>query len=142
VIHFNRGLHDIKVGDSGKCWVSPEDYETNLRRLVEQLKATGTTLIWATTTPVPSRVEGIQRRNASVIAYNALAKKVMDEKGIAVDDLYSLALPQLATIQLPANVHYTPSGLSGPCQISGCEHREGFVEAMNCSKQEKDVQTN
>lgn len=110
VIHFNWGLHDIKVGPSGKCWVSPEDYETNLRRLVEQLKATGARLIWATTTPVPGRVKGITRRSADVIAYNALAKKVMDENGIAVDDLYSLALPQLATIQLPANVHYTPEG--------------------------------
>ena len=31
----------------------------------------------------------------------------MDEQKVAVDDLYSFALPQLAQIQRPENVHFT-----------------------------------
>lgn len=34
----------------------------------------------------------------------------MDENGVAIDDLYTFALPQLAKIQLSANVHFTPEG--------------------------------
>ena len=50
------------------------------------------------------------RHNADVLAYNAAAKKIMDEQGIAIDDLYAFALPQLAKIQLPNNVHFSAEG--------------------------------
>ena len=45
-----------------------------------------------------------------VQAYNAVARKIMDEQKVAVDDLYSFALPQLAKIQQPVNVHFTAEG--------------------------------
>ena len=34
----------------------------------------------------------------------------MQKHGVAIDDLYSFALPRLAEIQLPANVHFKPEG--------------------------------
>ncbi len=109
VIHFNWGLHDLKFMADGKRQVDTEPYEKNLRELVRQLKATGAKLIWAATTPVP---EGVTppRKNEDVLTYNAIAQKIMAENKIAVDDLYSFALPQLAEIQQPANVHFTPQG--------------------------------
>ena len=45
-----------------------------------------------------------------MLAYNAAAKKVADEHGLAIDDLYSFALPQLEKIQIPNNVHFTADG--------------------------------
>ena len=45
-----------------------------------------------------------------MVAYNAVAKKIMDENGIAIDDLYAFALPRLKEIQQPVNVHFTPAG--------------------------------
>ena len=42
--------------------------------------------------------------------YNAVAKKIMDENNIPIDDLYTFALPRLSEIQRPANVHFTPEG--------------------------------
>ncbi|MCX6906429.1 MAG: SGNH/GDSL hydrolase family protein [Verrucomicrobia bacterium] len=110
VIHFNWGLHDLKFMDTGKQQVSLEDYEKNLRELVKQLKATGAKLIWCATTPVPDAEMKPPRKNADVLAYNAVAKKIMAENGIAMDDLYAFALPQLPTIQRPANVHFTEDG--------------------------------
>lgn len=110
VIHFNWGLHDLKYMPDNTRQVSPEDYEKNLRSLVATLKATGAKLIWCSTTPVVEGTANPVRKNEDVLAYNAIAKRVMDENGIAIDDLYAFALPQLSTIQLPKNVHYNSAG--------------------------------
>ena len=110
VIHFNWGLHDLKFMDDGKHQVSLADYEKNLRELVKQLQATGAKLIWCSTTPVPDAKLNPPRLNADVLAFNAAAKKVMDDNQVAMDDLYAHAAPELAKIQLPANVHYSKTG--------------------------------
>jgi acyl-CoA thioesterase-1 len=110
VIHFNFGLHDLKIVEDGTRQVPIEQYERNLRELVSRMRQTGAKLIFASTTPVPDAKVNPARVNADVIAYNKVAAKVMRESGIRTDDLYSLALPNLATMQIPANVHYTPAG--------------------------------
>jgi acyl-CoA thioesterase-1 len=107
VIHFNWGLHDLKLID-GKHQVSLADYDKNLRELVQQLKVTKATLIWCSTTPVPDGT-GIRHRGDE-LKYNAVAEKIMTENDIAIDDLFEFARPQLDKIQLPANVHFSPSG--------------------------------
>lgn len=109
VIHFNFGLHDLKIMDDGKHQVPLDQYEKNLRQLVERMKQTKAKLIWCSTTPVPE-TSSPPRHNADVLAYNDVAKKIADEAGIATDDLYAFALPQLAKIQLPNNVHFSPAG--------------------------------
>ncbi|MBI4893423.1 MAG: SGNH/GDSL hydrolase family protein [Acidobacteria bacterium] len=53
VIHFNFGLHDLKVMDDGKRQVELDQYEANLRKIAARLKETGAKVIFATTTPVP-----------------------------------------------------------------------------------------
>jgi len=128
VIHFNFGLHDIHTAPTGPREVPINDYEQNLRQLVKELRATGAKLIWASTTPVP---EGLTvRHEADVVAYNAVAKKIMDENHIPIDDLHAFVkswgekradwqLPhnvhkswqrQKADWQLPQNVHFWPEG--------------------------------
>jgi len=107
VIHFNFGLHDLRLIE-GKHQVPIDRYEKNLRELVRRLKKTRARLIWCSTTPVP---EGAAKRNtADVVAYNAVAKRIMDDQGVPIDDLYAFALPRLKEIQRPANVHFTPEG--------------------------------
>jgi acyl-CoA thioesterase-1 len=110
VIHFNFGLHDLKIGKDEVRQVPIADYERNLRELVRRMRQTGARLIFATTTPVPDAKVNPPRLNADVIAYNKVAAKVMQESGIPTDDLYALAMPKLAAIQRPANVHYTEDG--------------------------------
>lgn len=110
VIHFNWGLHDLKAMSDGNRQVTPEAYDKNLRELVRQLKATGAKLIWASTTPVPEGKLNPPRSNADVQAYNRLAATIMVEHQVAIDDLYGFALPRLADIQRPANVHFTDAG--------------------------------
>jgi len=117
VIHFNHGLHDLKYVDEqgkntsvdkGRQQIPIEQYEKNLEQLAEELKKTGAKLIFATTTPVPEgtgiRVKGDAQR------YNLVAERVMEKRGIPINDLYSLALPRLAEIQRPQNVHFDKDG--------------------------------
>ncbi len=121
VIHFNWGLWDLcyrnpaleKAGNrdkvNGKISVPIPDYEKNLDQLVTQLKATGATLIWASTTLVPEgesgRVVGDDKK------YNEAAARVMQKHGVAINDLHALSVsfePKLFV--KPGDVHYTPAG--------------------------------
>jgi hypothetical protein len=117
VIHFNFGLHDLKYldeknalapPDKGKQVASPDVYEKNLRTIVARLKPTGAKLIFATTTPVPAGSDG--RLEADVPRYNAVARRVMKEAGVAIDDLYAYVGPRQSEIQRPKNVHFTDAG--------------------------------
>lgn len=109
-IHFNWGLHDLKYMFDDRPQVDLAQYERNLDRLTTRLGKTGARLIWATTTPVPSLRVGPKRIPEDVLRYNEAAARVMKRQGVAVDDLYSLAMKRLAEIQIPDNVHFTPAG--------------------------------
>lgn len=120
VIHFNHGLHDLKYVDSegkntrdaatGHIQVPVEEYEANLEKIVLSLKKTGAKILFATTTPFPDRPEGPLREARQTEIYNEAALRVMKKLEVAVNDLYSFALPQLAEIQRPNNVHFNPKG--------------------------------
>lgn len=112
VIHFNFGLHDLKLMWDGQRQVSPEDYERNLGRIVTRLRQTGAKLIWASTTPVPDTKVNPPRSDSDVVLYNKAAARVMKQNGIEIDDLYGLVKPKLASLQQPANVHFTAEGYS------------------------------
>lgn len=117
VIHFNFGLHDVRHfdddmkpvdADKGHRQVSNDDYEKNLDKLVTRMKKTGAKLICGLTTPVPDGSPG--RIKGDEIAYNEIARRVMQRHGVVIDDLYSFALPRLGELQLPQNVHFKPEG--------------------------------
>ncbi len=111
VIHFNFGLHDAKLPPEGGNHSPPEVYEKKLRELVKRLQATGAKLIWATTTPVPNGgVISPTRRFGSVDDYNAIAKKVMTENGVAIDDLNAAIAPRVKELQQPNDVHFNAAG--------------------------------
>jgi acyl-CoA thioesterase-1 len=120
VIHFNFGLHDIKHEDpeTGEASSNPKDplqadlkqYKKNMKLIVNELLSTGAKLIFATTTPVPSRSVSPLREPENVLRYNKAALKIIKKGNIAVNDLYTFALPKLKEIQIPDNVHYTEDG--------------------------------
>ena len=109
VIHFNWGLHDLKLIE-GKQQVVPTDYEANLRKLVARMKQTGATLVWCTTTPVPEGDPNPPRTFHDVIDYNTLAAKVMSDEKVATNDLFGFAQPKLAEIQNRNDVHFSAKG--------------------------------
>jgi lysophospholipase L1-like esterase len=110
VIHFNFGLHDLKVMPDGKHQVEREQYEKNLETLVDRFQKTGAKVIWATTTPVPEGTLNPPRRFGDVAEYNAVAAKVMAEKNVAIDDLNAAVAQNIKTLQKAHDVHYTAEG--------------------------------
>jgi hypothetical protein len=101
VIHFNFGIHDRNTPVA--------DYSARLEKLVERLQATGATLVWASTTPIPDKPEAGQTA-VSIVAKNAAAAAVMQKQGIAIDDLFSFIMPHLDDVQPPGDVHFTAAG--------------------------------
>lgn len=121
VIHFNFGLHDLKhvsKTNSNQATSNPEDpvqatvevYAKNMEAIVKKLKATGATLIYATTTPVAPGTNTPLREPDAPGKYNAAAVKIMQANNIQVNDLYAFCLPQLDKLQLAKNVHFKPEG--------------------------------
>lgn len=114
VIHFNWGIHDLKIlPEKGTYQVGPEDYEKNLRELVRRLEATGATLIWATITPIPDH-ELIKGRNfGDENEYNRIAAQVMEEEGdgaIRVNDLNVFIARDFEEVQVENDLHFRSEG--------------------------------
>lgn len=125
-IHFNFGLHDMKVVDpatagtdmaklvpvgKGTQWVPVDQYEANLRQLVQRLKRSGAALVWCSTTPVPEGAVG--RVPGGEVAYNEAAFRVMQAEGVRVNDLWTFVGPpeqRLAMGGRVKDVHYTDAG--------------------------------
>lgn len=120
IIHFNFGLHDIKHVDpvTGKNSNNPKhpkqaelgQYKENMESIVAQLKNSSATLIFATTTPYPDKVNGPLREPGMPVKYNKAAVKIMNRNNIIVNDLYAFMLPRLDEMQQPENVHFTEVG--------------------------------
>ena len=119
LIWFNFGLHDMKrVKPNGKNsndpadarQAEPEVYERQLREIVIKLKATGSALVFATTTPVPAGGVKPHRDVDDPERYNQIARAVMSENGVEVVDLYRFALARQAEIQPRVDVHFTKAG--------------------------------
>jgi acyl-CoA thioesterase-1 len=109
LIHFNCGLHDIKQKKTDDVYARKVDfdaYRSNLEHIVDKLKKAAENVVWATTTPVPSRAEG--RVSGDEVVYNGIANEVMIKNDIHINDLYSFVFPHEPECH-PAdnNVHYT-----------------------------------
>jgi len=65
------------------------------------------------------------------LARNAVAKKIMDENGIAIDDLYTFAKPRLAKIQMPKSAHFSEEGSKILAEPIARSIREA-IQAPNC----------
>jgi hypothetical protein len=126
VIHFNWGLHDLKLKSNGRHQVELDQYERNLERLLDRLQRTGAALIWATTTPVPQGVKGPQRDPADVPCYNEAARRVMDAAAVRINDLYAFTQPRVARMQIPQNVHFTTAGSAELAHPVAWEIREAL----------------
>jgi lysophospholipase L1-like esterase len=121
VVHFNCGIHDTKKDKkTGKFQTSPEQYEKNLRQIVETLrKQTGATVIFALTTPIHDERAMKQREkaaydllDASTVEYNKIAERVMKELKVPINDLRSVCgdADERAKLIVPDGVHFTPAG--------------------------------
>lgn len=71
--------------------------------LFDMLGNTGSTLVWANTTPVSGGHQGTIV--ADVVCYNHVAERIVAAGDIVVDDQYKLALARLNHFESPRDVH-------------------------------------
>lgn len=109
IVHWNNGLWDM--GDDyqeGFPHRSIKEYESDVTRLfkiLRQLISPDVKIIAATTTPTLSgNLEQFER-------YNAVLRRVAEESGVAVNDLYSAVLPKKEELIGPDKVHMNPDGI-------------------------------
>lgn len=91
---INCGLHDIKrVPPHLPYQVPIEDYRSNLRAIVSEVRRAGAKMIWARTTPVDderhnTRSKQFHRFASDADAYNAAADAIMGEESVPMIDLH------------------------------------------------------
>ncbi len=123
VIHFNFGLGDLrhvfpgnKVQNEKGEYPRPGEgaprvplnaYENNLRTLINRLKATGAQVIFATTTPLKDDFHGYFAGHE--LSYNDVARKIVEETGIRLNDLHSVVVARCPELQVD-HVHFNTEG--------------------------------
>ena len=120
-IHFNFGIHDRNT--------PPAQYEERLEKIVARLRKTGAKLVWASTTPIP-KDEAKKQTPESIVERNAVAARVMQKHGIAVDDLFAFITPHLATAQNPNDVHFNAKGY----ELLGGQVAEAVLASLKTDK--------
>ena len=111
---LNCGLHDTKTDlAAGVKQVPAAAYERNLREVCGLLRAMGARVVWVRTTPIRDLApEAIPadlkpcRYNADVVAYNAIADRVMADLGIPSLDLYTFTLNLGPDVYFDKHVHF------------------------------------
>ncbi len=95
VIHWNNGLWDVMRLDGDEPLTPIDVYISMLRRIHKKLRLLfpKAKIIFATTTPVIEGGAGDRwvRYNSEIEDYNAKAVELMNELGVTVNDLYSVA---------------------------------------------------
>ncbi|MDF1816890.1 MAG: SGNH/GDSL hydrolase family protein [Verrucomicrobiales bacterium] len=104
VIHFNFGIHDRKT--------PLPDYEKRLDEIVTRLKATGATVIWASTTPIPTDWKEGPEMARAIVDRNEAAARVMKQHDVVINDLFAAISPHIVDLQNPADVHFGSKGYS------------------------------
>ncbi len=113
VVHWNCGQWDCaQFEKNGEPLVPVEEYADNLRRIHALIKRyfPHAKQVFALTTPVRDDVPlYAARKTADVIRYNEAAKRVMEELGVPVNDLFSVG-KSIPEEQYADAVHLTADG--------------------------------
>ncbi len=133
VVHFNCGLHDLKVTKgTSRHQVELTAYQANLRRIVARLRQeTSAALVFANTTPIldarhARRGAGFDRFEADVRRYNTAATAVMRDAGVPVHDLHWVVEQGGPDKLLGADgTHYTRAGYERLAEaVADCVQRQ------------------
>lgn len=115
LVHVNCGLHDLKRAFGAASEVPLDEYERNVRQILQRLQRELDVVVWATTTPVDEswhhQNKGFDRLEADVEAYNATARAVAEDLGVPIDDLFAVVEREgKAQLLTQDGVHFTEEG--------------------------------
>jgi len=115
LVHWNNGLWDaLHVLGDELPQTTPDAYREGLVRIIGRIRKVfpNAKITFATTTSViESRLKPtFYRKNSEIEQYNAIAREVMAEYGIEIDDLYPVSCDMPDDWHSEDGVHYTPEG--------------------------------
>ena len=111
IVHWNNGLWDSCDLFGDGMFTSETEYVENMLRIADILMAKYGTVIFATTTPVPP--ENTFNKIADIKRYNDLIVPLLAEKGVIINDLYSLVLSDMDKyIRADDHVHLSEEGIA------------------------------
>ena len=109
IVHFNSGEWDIcDLFDDGP-FTPLEFYVSQILRIADILLARGKKVIFATTTPV--RPENRHNYNDVIRRYNASVVPLLEAKGVAINDLYSVVAQDIYGSVCDDTIHLSPEGI-------------------------------
>lgn len=129
-IHFNFGLHDLKVSPDPEH-VELKQYGKNIAEIYRRFAAKAKHVIFATTTPNPSMTTSAGRTESNILAYNREALASLPSDAL-VDNLHDAVVGycglnySTCDLQLPTNVHFTEKG----CEFLGEHVTKSILEAL------------
>ncbi len=134
LVYWNNGHHDtahwMKDDDDGPL-NSPEVYAYMLRRLVRRMHNVfpNAKIIFYTTTHRQDGLEDMMhpRSNEEIDTYNAVAREVMSEAGVAVSDVCAYADSLTDDPKFADGVHFTTECFEKIGKFVAREIRERFV---------------
>jgi len=116
LVHVNCGLHDLKRAFGAESEVPLDEYESNVRQILQRLqRELDGAVVWATTTPVDEnwhhQNKGFDRLEADVETYNAAARAVAENLSVPIDDLFAVVEREgKARLLTQDGVHFTEEG--------------------------------
>ena len=90
-------------------FTSETEYVETMLRIADILKSRHEIVIFATTTPVSPK--NIYNKNEDIRKYNALIVPKLIERGILINDLYSVIAPDLDRYISSDTIHLSPEGI-------------------------------
>lgn len=115
VVHWNNGLHDVGHNPNRAPVQMPiEGYAANLGFIGRRLLATSAAVVFATSTPVhsdrPFREDQWSWRNDEIDAYNAVAREVMTDLEVPLNDLHALVCADPDALLSDDQLHLSETG--------------------------------
>ena len=114
IVHWNNGLWDICNLFGDGLFTSEEEYLGNMLRIADILLSKYEKVIFATMTPVSDANK--YNKNTDIERYNTLVSEKLREKGVIINDLYSLVNADRDRYISEDNIHLTADGVEACAQ--------------------------
>ena len=109
IVHWNNGLWDICDLYGDGLFTSVDEYVANMLRIADILLSRHEVVIFATTTPV--RKENPHNKTEWIEEYNAALVPKLKEKGIIINDLFSLVAANIPRYVADDLIHLSKEGI-------------------------------
>lgn len=115
IVHFNCGLWDICNIFGDGTFTSEDEYIENMTRIADILLSRYDKVIFATTTPVSEK--NIYNKNSDIERFNEIIIPVFEQKGIIINDLYSLIASDIDRYICDDTIHLSEEGIEAAAKM-------------------------